>query len=78
MDKIRLGFVPSHRYPYDEEWAVEMRRRSVEALSAVPGIEVIVPSVGCCTMGWCATTSGRAPPSTSLPSAACRGSSSAR
>jgi len=46
MDKIRLGFVPSHRYPYDEEWAVEMRRRSVEALSAVPGIEVIVPSVG--------------------------------
>ena len=46
MDKIRLGFVPSHRYPFDEEWAVEMRRRSVEALSAVPGVEIVAPSVG--------------------------------
>ncbi|HHX44430.1 MAG TPA: hypothetical protein GX714_10655 [Chloroflexi bacterium] len=46
MEKIRLGFVPAHRYPYDEEWAVEMRRRSIDALSAVPGVEIIVPSVG--------------------------------
>lgn len=46
MDKIRLGFVPSHRYPFDEEWAVEMRRRSIDALSAVPGVEIVVPSVG--------------------------------
>jgi len=46
MDKIRLGFVPSHRYPYDEEWAVEMRRRSIDALGAVPGVEIVAPSVG--------------------------------
>jgi L-fucose isomerase-like protein len=46
MDKVRLGFVPAHRYPFDEEWAVEMRRRSLEALKAIKEIEVVVPSVG--------------------------------
>ena len=46
MDRIRLGFVPSHRYPFDEDWAVEMRRRTIDSLSAVPGVEIVVPSVG--------------------------------
>jgi L-fucose isomerase-like protein len=46
MDKIRLGFIPSHRYPFDEEWAVEMRRRTIDTLGAVPGVEIVVPSVG--------------------------------
>jgi len=46
MKKVRLGFVPSHRYPFDEDWAIEMRRRSLEALRTIEGIEVIAPSVG--------------------------------
>jgi len=46
MDKIRLGFVPAHRYPYDEDWAVEMRQRCISALKAVTGVEIIVPGVG--------------------------------
>jgi len=46
MEKVRLGFVPSHRYPFDEDWAVEMRRRCLDALKSVDGIEVVVPSVG--------------------------------
>ena len=46
MRKVRLGFVPSHRYPFDEDWAIEMRRRSLEALRTIEGIEVIAPSVG--------------------------------
>jgi L-fucose isomerase-like protein len=46
MDKIRLGFVPSHRYPFDEDWAVEMRQRSINALKSAPGVEIVVPGVG--------------------------------
>ena len=29
--KIRLGFVPIHRYPYDEDGAVRMRKRCLDA-----------------------------------------------
>jgi len=46
MNKVRLGFVPAHRYPFDEDWAVAMRRRSIEALRAVDGVEIVVPGVG--------------------------------
>lgn len=46
MKKVRLGFVPSHRYPFDEDWAVDMRQRCVKALRAIPEIELTVPSVG--------------------------------
>ena len=43
MEKIRVGFVPSHRDPFDESWAIEMRGRTLKALSTVNGLEVIVP-----------------------------------
>ena len=46
MKKLRLGFVPLHRYPFDEDWAVEMRRRCLEALRDIKDIEVIVPGSG--------------------------------
>ena len=35
------GFVPSHRYPFDEDWAIELWWRSLEALRTIEGIEVI-------------------------------------
>jgi L-fucose isomerase-like protein len=43
MDKVTIGFVPAHRVPFDEEWAIEMRRRSLQALSQVEGLEIVVP-----------------------------------
>lgn len=48
---VRLGFVPAHRYPFDEDWAVAMRRRSIEALRAVDGVEIVVPGVSLLTNG---------------------------
>ena len=46
MKKVRLGFVPSHRYPFDEDWAVEMRKRCLDALRAIDCLDVVVPSTG--------------------------------
>ena len=43
MDKVTVGFVPAHRVPFDEEWAIDMRRRTLEALSEAEGLEIIVP-----------------------------------
>jgi len=43
MDKVTVGFVPAHRVPFDEEWAIDMRRRTLDALSEVEGLEIIVP-----------------------------------
>ncbi len=43
MEKIRLGFVPAHREPFDEIWAVEMRKRCLAVFSSIPEIEIIVP-----------------------------------
>ncbi|HID10756.1 MAG TPA: hypothetical protein EYP17_05590, partial [Candidatus Latescibacteria bacterium] len=42
-ERIRLGFVPSHRVPFDEDWAVEMRRRSLKVLEGIEEVEVIAP-----------------------------------
>ena len=43
MEKVTIGFVPAHRDPFDEAWAIDMRRRTLEALSQADGLEVIVP-----------------------------------
>jgi L-fucose isomerase-like protein len=43
MDKIRIGFVPAHREPFDDKWAVQMRKRCLDALTGVPQLEVVVP-----------------------------------
>lgn len=44
MRSVRLGFVPLHRYPFDEKWGVEIRRRVIESISKIPGIQLIYPS----------------------------------
>lgn len=43
MDKLKIGFVPAHREPFNEDWAVDMRRRCLSALKKVPNVEIIVP-----------------------------------
>ena len=41
--KARLGFIPCHRQPFDETWAVQIRRRTLAALRKIKGVELIVP-----------------------------------
>jgi len=43
MGKIKIGFVPAHRRPFDEQWAAQMRRRCLEVLSKVEGLEIVCP-----------------------------------
>ena len=43
MENIKLGFVPAHREPFDEEWATGMRERCLNVFSKVPQLEMIVP-----------------------------------
>ena len=40
---VRLGFVPSMRFPFSKDWCGEMRARTLSALGDVRGLEVIVP-----------------------------------
>jgi len=40
---IKLGFVPAHREPFDEEWATAMRGRCLDVLNAIAGLEIVVP-----------------------------------
>ena len=42
-EKVRIGFVPCHREPFDEEWAVQMRARCLKAFSKINEMEVVVP-----------------------------------
>jgi L-fucose isomerase-like protein len=43
MEVLRIGFVPAHREPFDEEWAEEMRRRCLDAFPNSSRMEIIVP-----------------------------------
>lgn len=43
MGKIRLGFVPTHRYPFDEKWAINMRERCIAAITGIDQVQLIVP-----------------------------------
>jgi L-fucose isomerase-like protein len=52
MEPVRIGFVPAHREPFDEDWAVEMRRRCLDVFSRSPQMEIIVPDERL-TMGGC-------------------------
>ncbi|MHB1355293.1 MAG: L-fucose/L-arabinose isomerase family protein [Anaerolineae bacterium] len=45
MKKVRLGFVPTHRFPFDEQWAVEMRHRCMDVMEKMPEVELVVPGV---------------------------------
>jgi L-fucose isomerase-like protein len=43
VEDIKIGFVPAHREPFDEDWAVQVRKRCIDALSHIKGIKIIVP-----------------------------------
>ena len=43
MKKIKIGFVPAHREPFDEGWAEKMRQRCLDAFAGSPLLEVVVP-----------------------------------
>ena len=43
MRTVKIGFIPSHRIPFGEEWATEMRARCLAAMKKVPGLAVVVP-----------------------------------
>ncbi len=46
METVKLGFVPAHRVPFDEQWARDMRRRCLSVMQQQPGIEWVVPDEG--------------------------------
>ena len=43
MKKTKIGFVPAHRTVFDEKWAVEMRYRTLNALSKIDSLELVFP-----------------------------------
>ncbi len=43
MDKVKIGFVPAHREPFDEMWAADMRKRCLQAFAGIDNLEIIVP-----------------------------------
>ncbi len=43
MQPLKIGFVPAHREPFDEDWASSMRRRCLDVFKSNPGLEIIVP-----------------------------------
>jgi len=44
MEKIRIGFLPSHRNIFSRDWAIKMKERTMEALSKIDFIEVVAPT----------------------------------
>jgi L-fucose isomerase-like protein len=59
MEPLRIGFVPAHREPFDEDWASKMRRRCLDAFSSTPQLEIIVPGERL-TRGGCVRDDGEA------------------
>jgi L-fucose isomerase-like protein len=43
MRKVKVGFLPSHRVPFGEKWAAEMRARCLRVMRTTPGLQVVVP-----------------------------------
>ncbi len=41
--KVKIGFIPSHRNPFDDKWGADLRARCLRAMRKIPGIEVVVP-----------------------------------
>ncbi|MHB1417314.1 MAG: L-fucose/L-arabinose isomerase family protein [Chloroflexota bacterium] len=42
---VRVGFVPSKRFPFSTEWALAMRERVLGAIAKIPGLEVVAPGL---------------------------------
>lgn len=43
MNRLKIGFIPTHREFFDEEWAIEMRNRTVAKLEDIKGVDIVVP-----------------------------------
>jgi len=41
--KVRIGFIPAHRELFDEEWAKDLRKRTLSVLCQIKNLEIIVP-----------------------------------
>lgn len=52
MEKLRIGFVPAHRAPFDESWAAQMRERCLKAFATNKMLEIVVPDTEL-TQGGC-------------------------
>jgi L-fucose isomerase-like protein len=59
MKPLTIGFVPAHREPFDEVWAVEMRRRCMDTLRGNPEVQITVPDERL-TKGGCVRNDGEA------------------
>jgi L-fucose isomerase-like protein len=59
MEPIKIGFVPAHREPFDEDWASKMRHRCMDAFPHIPQLEIIVPDERL-TKGGCVRDDGEA------------------
>jgi L-fucose isomerase-like protein len=51
MEPLKLGFVPAHREPFDEDWAAKMRGRCLKAFADIPQLEIIVPDAKMTKLG---------------------------
>jgi L-fucose isomerase-like protein len=52
MEKLRLGFVPAHREPFDRTWAEKMRERCLKSFAQHKSMEIVVPDADL-TQGGC-------------------------
>ncbi|MGD0110869.1 MAG: hypothetical protein ABSD48_03330 [Armatimonadota bacterium] len=43
MQKVKIGFLPSHRIPFGDKWAVDMRARCLRVMKKIPGLEIVAP-----------------------------------
>ncbi len=43
MEKLKIGFVPAHREPFDENWAADMRNRCLAVFKAIDFLDIVVP-----------------------------------
>lgn len=43
METLKIGFVPAHREPFNENWAAQMRQRCLDAFPSGSLVEMIVP-----------------------------------
>lgn len=43
MKTLKIGFVPAHRVPFDENWAEKMRQHCLDVFAKNKDIEIIVP-----------------------------------
>ena len=59
MKPLKIGFLPAHREPFDETWALEMRRRCLDAFRHESMVQIIVPDERL-TKGGCVRDDGEA------------------